>query len=124
MTGLSNDTVYYLIRSAYNQFQLASSLANAIAGTAIALSSDGSGTQTFTLALSTRTVGDTGGEENHANLTAEIPAHTHSGVVGSSGSGTLSESGAAASPIPALAALLAAAARTTIFSRSLCSRIL
>jgi microcystin-dependent protein len=77
ITGLTNDTVYYVIRVAYNQFQLASTLANAQNGTAIALSSDGSGTQTFTLTLSSRTVGDYGGEETHAMSSTELLAHTH-----------------------------------------------
>jgi microcystin-dependent protein len=77
MTGLVNDTTYYLIRTGNLTFSLASSLANAIAGTAIALSSDGSGTQTFTLSHATRTRGDKGGEDTHALVTAEQAAHTH-----------------------------------------------
>jgi microcystin-dependent protein len=77
MTGLTNDTTYYIIRTGNLTFSLASSLANAIAGTAIALSSDGAGAQTFTLTLSTRTLGETGGEENHGLTQAETPAHTH-----------------------------------------------
>ncbi len=77
ITGLSNDTVYYLIRISNTTFQLASSLANALAGTAISLSSDGSGTQTFTLALTARSRGDTGGEETHDLTISEMPTHTH-----------------------------------------------
>lgn len=47
-TGLSTSTNYYVIVIDANTIQLASSLANAVAGTAVALSSNGTGTQTFT----------------------------------------------------------------------------
>lgn len=77
ITGLTNDVTYYVIRTAYNTFQLASSLANALAGTAISLSSDGSGTQTFTSNMEARALGDTGGEESHALSTTELQ-HTTS----------------------------------------------
>lgn len=97
MTGLTHNTTYYLIRTGNLTFSLASSLANAIAGTAIALSSDGTGTQTFTLTLTTRTLSHTGGEENHSLVEAELPAHQHGGVVvsgtgGGGGSGGNSRS--------------------------------
>lgn len=78
ITGLVDNTTYYLIRTGNLTFSLASSLANAQNGTAIALSSDGSGVQTFTLTLTTRTRGDYGGEENHAMSLTELLAHTHS----------------------------------------------
>lgn len=102
MTGLTNNTTYYLIRLSNTTFSLASTLALAQAGTAIALSSDGSGTQTFTLTLTTRTVGDVGGEENHAISSTESLAHTHtmpSSLPSGSGAGTgtLSGSGSAGS---------------------------
>jgi microcystin-dependent protein len=88
ITGLTDNTTYYLVRVAYNQFQLATTLANAIAGTVIGLSSDGSGTQTFAITYSERAIGVTGGEENHALTIAEIPSHTHTLTTGSnSGSG-------------------------------------
>jgi microcystin-dependent protein len=77
ITGLVDNTTYYLIRIAYNQFQLATSVANANAGTAITLSSDGSGTQTFTATYTARSMGQTGGEEIHALRDAEMPSHTH-----------------------------------------------
>lgn len=77
ITGLTDNTTYYLIRIAYNQFQLATSVANANAGTAITLSSDGSGTQTFTITYTARPMGQTGGEEKHALITAELPSHNH-----------------------------------------------
>lgn len=77
ITGLTDNTSYFLIRVAFNQFQLATTLANAVAGTPISLSSDGTGTQTFTMTLSARALADTGGEETHALTTTQLSAHTH-----------------------------------------------
>lgn len=91
ITGLSNNTVYYLIRVAYNQFKLATTVANANAGTAITLSGDGTGTRTFTATYTVRPMGQEGGEETHALTDAEMPSHTHSTTTsteGSSGAGT------------------------------------
>lgn len=77
MTGLTHNTTYYVIRTGNLTFSLATTLALAQAGTAIALSSDGTGTQTFTKTFTTRTLGDTGGEETHAMSSSEILAHVH-----------------------------------------------
>ncbi len=90
ITGLSNDTTYYLIRVAYNQFTLASSLANAIEGTVISLSGDGTGTQTFTITYTARPLGQTGGEETHALTVTELPAHHHNVLDSGGGAGTYS----------------------------------
>lgn len=78
MSGLTHNTTYYLVRTGNLTFSLATSLANAQNGTVISLSSDGSGVQTFTQTLTARTLGDTGGEENHAMSSSELLAHTHS----------------------------------------------
>lgn len=78
MTGLTHNTTYYIIRTGNLTFSLATTLANALAGTAIALSSDGTGTQTFTLTFTARTLGNSGGEENHSLVAAENGPHTHS----------------------------------------------
>lgn len=95
ITGLTNDTTYYLIRTGNLTFSLASSLANAQNGTVLPLSSSGSGTQTFTLSLSARSLGDTGGEENHAMSSTELLAHTHGyGSVGGGGSAMAATSSA------------------------------
>lgn len=51
-TGLTTSTNYYVIVIDVNTIALASSLANAVAGTAIVLSSNGTGTQTFTATTS------------------------------------------------------------------------
>lgn len=87
ITGLTNDTVYYVIRVSNTTFSLATTLANAQNAVVIALSSDGTGTQTFTLALTARSLGDTGGEETHAESATEQLAHSHGLTVGNNGGG-------------------------------------
>lgn len=77
ISGLTHNTTYYLIRVTATTFQLATSIANANAGTAITLSSDGTGAQTFTATYTARPLGQTGGEEAHALSDAELPSHTH-----------------------------------------------
>lgn len=47
-TGLSGSTDYFVIVVTANTFKLATSLANALAGTAINITTNGTGTQTFT----------------------------------------------------------------------------
>jgi microcystin-dependent protein len=105
MTGLSDNTTYYLIKTGNLTFSLATSVANANAGIAISLSSDGTGTQTFTLTFTTRTLGNTGGEENHALTDAEMPSHTHTSNAvqssGSNGAGTAGNSSYGAATINA-----------------------
>lgn len=94
MTGLTTNTTYYIVRISATTFSLASSLANAQNGSVISLSSDGSGTQTFTYTLSAVTLASTGGEEAHAMSSTELLAHVHGGVVqqgsaaGGAGGGT------------------------------------
>lgn len=88
MTGLTTATTYYVIRNAYNQFSLATTLANAQAGTPISLSSDGSGSQTFAITYSVRTLADTGGEELHSLVSNENGTHTHAENFYTTGSAT------------------------------------
>lgn len=71
--GLISGTNYYAIRISSTIIQLATTLANAIAGIAIDLTSIGSGTQTVSITLTTRSVGDQVGEETHALVIGEIP---------------------------------------------------
>ncbi len=73
ITGLSDDTTYYAIRVAYNQFKLATSVANANTGTSVTLSGDGTGTQTFTITYTARPLGQNGGTETDT----EVPSHDH-----------------------------------------------
>lgn len=96
ITGLTNDVTYYLVRTGNLTFSLATDLTNAQNGTVISLSSDGTGTQTFTLTLTARTLGDTGGEENHAMSSTELLAHTHTVAV-TSGSSSFNATGSSLS---------------------------
>ena len=77
MTGLTHNTTYYVVKTGNLTFSLSDTLALAQNETIKTLSSDGTGAQTFTLTLTVRTAGDTGGEENHAMSSSEIIAHTH-----------------------------------------------
>lgn len=77
ITGLTSGNTYYVIRVSNTSFSLASSQANAVAGTAITLSGDGTGTRTFTKTFTARAVADSGGEEFHNQTTSELTPHTH-----------------------------------------------
>lgn len=89
-TGLTSGNTYYVIRTSATTIQLASSLANAIAGTQIDITGAGSGTNTLTVTYSTYALNDKGGEEAHALTIAELAAHTHTyqSGVSSGGAGT------------------------------------
>lgn len=104
-TGLAVNTAYFAIRIDANTFRLATSKANADAGTAINTSGTQSGTHTISLSpygigdgtttfnipnLKGQTIvgvdtsqtefnalGETGGAKTHTLTTTEIPAHTH-----------------------------------------------
>ena len=75
-------TTYYAIRLSATTISIADSLALAHAGTAHNLTGTGSGTHTFTIPLTARTLGERGGNENHSLATAEGPLHTHTFEVG------------------------------------------
>jgi hypothetical protein len=80
-TGLVANTVYYV--TGYNgaaaTFFVATTFANAMAGTKIAYTNSGSGTNVVTAALA----GTYEGEYAHTQLVAELAAHTHPpGVAG------------------------------------------
>ena len=67
--GLSNATAYFAIVVNANTFKLASSLANAQAGTAITLTGTGSSTQTFTGDTATATAAISGGAVSAITVT-------------------------------------------------------
>ena len=103
-TGLAANTNYFVVSTGANTFNLATTFANAIAGTVIATSGSQSGVHTlvhapYGVASSTtfslpnltgrtpvgidttqtefNTLGETGGAKTHTLTTAEIPAHPH-----------------------------------------------
>ena len=103
-TGLAANTNYFVVSTGANTFNLATTFANAVAGTAIATSGTQSGVHTlvhapYGVASSTtfslpnltgrtpvgidttqtefNTLGETGGAKTHTLTTAEIPAHPH-----------------------------------------------
>jgi hypothetical protein len=80
-TGFSASTDYYVIKVSANVYRLASSLANAQAGTQIIPSAVGTGNQTFTL---------TADKYNAAKLAAAVNAHsTVSKIVSASASAAI-----------------------------------
>lgn len=76
--GLSLATTYFLIRPSATLIQFATTLANAQNGTAIDLTTQGTGSHTVTGTMTARTLGEQGGEETHAQSITEMLAHTHS----------------------------------------------
>jgi microcystin-dependent protein len=75
--GLTPGSTYYVIVVSATVFKLASSYSAAIAGSAINISSSGSGNQTFTSTSSTFTLGAIGGEESHVQVEGEVAFHKH-----------------------------------------------
>jgi len=75
--GLTAGTTYYAIRESATLIMLATTRANAIAGTAIDITGQGTGTHTLTVTYTNRAIGAVVGEENHALTVSEMAAHSH-----------------------------------------------
>jgi microcystin-dependent protein len=91
-TGLSPSTTYYVIRMSATVIKLATTLALAVAGTAINLTAQGSGTNTITISFTDTALGVKGGEATHALTIGELAAHNHTldQGTGATGSGNFS----------------------------------
>ena len=85
-TGLATATTYYVIviNAATGTYKLATNFANALAGTAVVITSVGTGIQTVYTAAGTTAEwqpyvsGQAVGESSHFQLTGELAAHNHS----------------------------------------------
>lgn len=75
-TGLTA-TTYYLIRVSDTTVKLAYSAQAAALGDYVVFSAVGAGEFTLTRTLSSRTLGDSGGEESHTLVISEMPSHHH-----------------------------------------------
>ena len=77
-TGLVANTIYYVANfNGTTAFNVSTSFANAMAGTVIPYTNNGSGTNTVTAAYA----GSSEGEYAHMQLIKELAAHTHPGTV-------------------------------------------
>lgn len=88
ITGLTSGNTYYVIRISSTAVALASSRVNAMEGTAIDLTGVGAGSHTLTVTLTTRSLGEVGGEEAHTQATNEVGRHTHATNVDGGTNGT------------------------------------
>lgn len=84
--NLTNGSTYFIVRTGQTAFSLATNPANAQAGTLITLAGTEAGS--FTLTLSTRSTGDTGGEESHSQSLLELALHGHTIQEAGLGSGS------------------------------------
>lgn len=96
ITGLTTSTTYYVIRTSSTLIQLAATLVDAQNGTAINMTAKSAPVWTLTHSYTARVLGETGGEEAHAESATEQLAHGHSinnggsvirNVAGSGGAG-------------------------------------
>lgn len=77
-TGLAISTDYYVIRTDDSTIKFASSLANAVAGTAIDITGAGTGVHTIVFTGDTHTVlARAGGESKHVLSVGELAIHSH-----------------------------------------------
>lgn len=79
---LNNSSTYYVIRINSTTIKLATTLANAVLYTAtnltaLNITTTGTGMHTMRYTLSTRTLGESSGEEAHGLTITEMPEHNH-----------------------------------------------
>lgn len=77
ITGLTTATTYYVIRSSATKVQLATTLANAQNGTAIDYTAKATPVWSITHTYTARVLGETVGEQTHAQNSIELLAHIH-----------------------------------------------
>jgi len=77
ITGLVDDTTYYVIRVSATQIALASSLANAQNGTVINMTAKSSPVWDIAWTGEARTLGESGGEDDHPMTITELLSHFH-----------------------------------------------
>lgn len=78
--GLASATQYWIVKVTDNTFKVALSLADALAGTVVALSSDGTGTTT---------ISDIANDSNGVGGTQRLAWQTHDGLLGLEGDGAI-----------------------------------
>lgn len=98
---LVTSTTYYVIRLSATSISLATTRANAVAATAIDLTSQGTGTNTLSITYTNNSLGAKGGEETHSLTLTEIPSHTHSGAPTLGGPSLMGSGGTPALPVTA-----------------------
>ena len=99
-TGLTSGTIYYAIYVSATTMRLATSIANALAGTPVTFSTNGTGTQS--IGIYTSVPGFIQGENEHFLTIAELPNPLVTGTglaSGTAGANSLIESNAAGSGI-------------------------
>jgi len=89
ITGLVDNTTYFVIRNTATTIKMAATLADAQNGTAIDFTAKSSPVWDITHTYVARTLGEYGGEQTHAMSSTELLAHTHTtGFVTNGGAGS------------------------------------
>lgn len=84
-TGLASGNTYYVIRMSTTRISLASTLADAQNGVEIDFTAKASPVWTITHTLTARTLGEYGGQQDHAMTSAEVLLHNHGLTVNQNG---------------------------------------
>lgn len=84
ITPLTSGNTYYIVRIGGSIVRLADSLANAQHGVVIDMTAKANPVWTLTHTYTTRSLGETGGEQEHAMSSTELLSHTHTLTNGTS----------------------------------------